>query len=123
MTSSCWFCNEHGRPTYKNVRRYLDDYNLSLMPGGVNAHLGIESSAHKAEVYLNDGSRKLVAVALVGGWLERANKAENNPRSINPPQDRCHCGGLVHPVEGYCDDCFTGGCQTCKSNVNGSTNV
>lgn len=55
-----WNCKRNGRPTEASLRKYVESFEASTRPGGVNAHLGIEVVA-RAEIRLNDGSGKIVA--------------------------------------------------------------
>ena len=55
-----WNCRRDGRPTAGNLRKFVESFEASTRPGGVNAHLG-STTVTKAMIMLNDGSRKLVA--------------------------------------------------------------
>jgi hypothetical protein len=66
-----WNCKRDGRPTEANLRRWVESYEASTRPGGVNAHLGPETIT-RARILLNDGSGKLVAEykpEIIGGAL------------------------------------------------------
>jgi hypothetical protein len=54
-----WHCKRDGRPTGTNLREYVERFEASTQPGGVNAHLGIEIVA-SARILLNDGSGTVV---------------------------------------------------------------
>jgi hypothetical protein len=65
-TPSAWNSKQNGRPTEKNLKAWVDAYNESLKPGGVNQHLTenwpIESARIiKAVILRNDGSREEIA--------------------------------------------------------------
>jgi hypothetical protein len=55
-----WNCRRDGRPTAANLQKFVESFEASTRPGGVNAHLGA-TTVTKAMIMLNDGSRKLVA--------------------------------------------------------------
>jgi hypothetical protein len=58
-TSYSWNCRRDGRPTGANLRKHIKSFEAATKPGGVNAHLG-EVTVLRAEIRLNDGSRKVV---------------------------------------------------------------
>ena len=42
-TPSAWNCKNDGRPTEANLANYVQTYERSTRPGGVNDHLGPET--------------------------------------------------------------------------------
>lgn len=49
----------YGAPTTNNLRKYVEAFNKSTLPGGSNAHLGLLGVSFKvaeAAIYLNDVS-------------------------------------------------------------------
>jgi len=50
-----------GQPNAANLARYMADYNASLQPGGVNAHLGLSAIATSARILDHDNDRAIVA--------------------------------------------------------------
>lgn len=53
-TPAAWTVKQHGKPTAKNLAKYVDAYNDSVMPGGVNQHLGDGSTATWAGIRENN---------------------------------------------------------------------
>jgi hypothetical protein len=55
----------YGRPTAKNLERWVAEYHRSLEPGGVNVHisrsLGYVPYLNSARIVHNDGSNEVVA--------------------------------------------------------------
>lgn len=54
-----WNCKRDGKPTTVSLGKYVESFEASTRPGGVNAHLGVEVVS-SAQIRLNDGSRKIV---------------------------------------------------------------
>lgn len=59
-TPTAWNCKRDGRPNEGNLRMYVARFEASTLPGGVNAHLGIEI-VKSAQIRRNDGSAEVVA--------------------------------------------------------------
>ena len=55
-----WNCRTTGRPTEANIRKFVKGWEDSTLPGGVNAHLGVDVVL-SAKILLNDGSGTVVA--------------------------------------------------------------
>jgi hypothetical protein len=55
-----WNSKQAGRPTPANLAKFIDGYEASTRPGGVNAHIG-PTVIGEARIVRNDGSHALVA--------------------------------------------------------------
>ena len=61
-TPAGWTVKQHGKPTTQNLKKYVDAYNDSVKPGGVNKHLGDQSTATWAGIRTNTaGSEDYIA--------------------------------------------------------------
>ena len=52
-TPAIWRVKDYGKPTTRNLKKYVDNYNESLKPGGVNQHIGIRGTATWAGIREN----------------------------------------------------------------------
>lgn len=50
ITDAEWKVSQYGRPSEKNIKTYVERYNASLEPDGVNSHLGRGASIYGAEI-------------------------------------------------------------------------
>jgi hypothetical protein len=66
QTHAEWRVNQYGSPTPQNIREYVERYNASLEPDGVNSHLGRESAIYGAKI-VDQTTGETVAV-----WSNRA---------------------------------------------------
>jgi hypothetical protein len=55
-----WNCRRDGRPTDANLARYVESFEASTRPGGVNAHLG-ETRILRAVIAVNEYGGDVVA--------------------------------------------------------------
>lgn len=55
-----------GKPNVAKLERYVADYNASILPGGCNAHLGLNARCTAASIY-DHQSMAVVAVFVATG--------------------------------------------------------
>ena len=81
-----------GAPTAEKLRRYVLDYNESLLPGGANAHIGIDGRCVAAVIvdHRNGGA----IVAEFGIKRATADDADRFARALRSTSDR-YLAGLM----------------------------
>lgn len=56
-----WKPKEYGQPTTENIGKWRDHFNQSLLPGGINAHIGVDGWLQcKLEIY-NQITQQVIA--------------------------------------------------------------
>ena len=60
LTPHGWDCKNAGRPSDENLRRYIEGFEASTLPGGTNEHLGI-TRVSSAKIVFNTGYGETVA--------------------------------------------------------------
>lgn len=50
-----------GKPTAAKLAQYVADFNASLVPGGINEHIGTAGSIISARILDHDNNRAIVA--------------------------------------------------------------